>query len=182
MPGVARVSGTGRVDVRLAVDNDGELYLLTKTDGLIRKIVGVSGLSTASTGAANSTPAANLTAANPGGGGQGAGARTNPVASTPESLATGKRIYDSNCAGCHGNVAQGAVKAGTIISIIEEQNGRQPPDLTDDRWDHGSSDGEIFTVVKKGLPPTMMPGFDGGIADNDIWNIVNYLRSLRPQK
>ena len=41
-------------------------------------------------------------------------------------------------------VAQGAVKAGIAISIIEEQRGKQPPDLTDDQWDHGSSDGEIF--------------------------------------
>jgi mono/diheme cytochrome c family protein len=136
----------------------------------------------AATRAADPTPTANLNAANPTGAGQGAGALKNPVASTPESLATGKRIYDSNCSACHGNMAQGAVRAGTVISIIEEQNGRQPPDLTDDRWDYGSSDGDIFTVVKRGLPPTMMPGFDGGIADNDIWSIVNYLRSLRQQK
>jgi mono/diheme cytochrome c family protein len=182
MPGVARVSGQGRVDVRLAVDNEGELYVLTKTDGMIRKVVGVSGSSTADARAADPTPAANPNAANPASAGQGAGALKNPVAPTPESLAAGKRIYDSNCSACHGNIAQGAVRAGTVISIIEEQNGRQPPDLTDERWDHGSSDGEIFTVIKKGLPPTMMPGFDGGIADNDIWSIVNYLRSLRPQK
>ena len=68
------------------------------------------------------------------------------------------------------------------ISIIEEQRGKQPPDLTDDQWDHGSSDGEIFTVIKRGLPPTMMAGFDGRIPDEDIWNIVNYLRTLRPEK
>ena len=65
------------------------------------------------------------------------------------------------------------------ISIIEEQRGKQPSDLTDDQWDHGSSDGDIFAVIKRGLPPTMMAGFDGGIPDQDIWNIVNYLRSLR---
>ena len=103
----------------------------------------------------------------------------NPVPVTPASIATGKQFYDGNCAACHGDRAQGAVKAGMTISIIEEQRGRQPPDLTDDQWDHGSSDGEIFTVIKRGLPPTMMAGFDGGIPDQDIWNIVNYLRSLR---
>jgi mono/diheme cytochrome c family protein len=103
----------------------------------------------------------------------------NPVASTLQSIAAGKQYYDGNCAACHGDRAQGAAKAGTTISIIEEQRGRQPPDLTDDQWDHGSSDGEIFTVIKRGLPPTMMPGFDGGIPDQDIWNIVNYLRSLQ---
>jgi mono/diheme cytochrome c family protein len=106
----------------------------------------------------------------------------NPVASTPESVAAGKRAYDGNCAACHGNLAQDAVKAGMMISIIEEQRGKQPPDLTDDQWDHGSSDGDVFAVIKRGLPPTMMAGFDGRIPDEDIWNIVNYLRSLRGRK
>jgi mono/diheme cytochrome c family protein len=104
------------------------------------------------------------------------------VASTPESIASGKRAYDANCAPCHGNVAQGAVKAGITISIIEEQRGKQPPDLTDEQWDHGSSDAEVFAVIKRGVPPTMMPGFDGRIPDGDIWNIVNYLHTLAPKR
>ena len=33
--------------------------------------------------------------------------------------------------GCHGTKAQGAAKAGVTISIIPEQGGKQPPDLTD---------------------------------------------------
>ena len=41
MPGNAAVGGRGRVDVRFAVDNDGEVYVLTKTDGMIRQLVGV---------------------------------------------------------------------------------------------------------------------------------------------
>jgi len=106
----------------------------------------------------------------------------NPVPQTSASIAAGKQYYDGNCSACHGDRAQGAVKAGTAISITDEQKGRQPPDLTDDRWDHGSSDGEIFAVIKRGLPPTLMAGFDGGIPDQDIWNIVNYLRSLRPAR
>ena len=106
----------------------------------------------------------------------------NPVASTPESIAAGKKAYDANCAACHGNMAQGAVKAGVTISIIEEQGGKQAPDLTDDQWDHGSSDGEIYAVIKKGIPPTMMAAWDGRIPDNDIWNIVNYIRTLAGKK
>ena len=54
--------------------------------------------------------------------------------------------------------------------------------LVDDMWDHGSTDGEIFTVIKRGVPPTMMAGYDGGIPDADIWSIVNYLRTLRGAK
>ena len=99
-------------------------------------------------------------------------------AATPASIAAGKRAYDLNCSGCHGNKAQGSVKAGVVISIIQEQGGKQPPDLTDAAWDHGSSDSEIFGVIKRGVPPTMMAGFDGRIPDAEIWSLVNYLRAL----
>src|SRR6187431_348886 len=77
-------------------------------------------------------------------GGQEAKTLVNPVAATPESLTAGKRAYDINCAACHGNLAQGALKAGVAISIIQEQGGKQPPDLTDEQWDHGATDGEIY--------------------------------------
>ena len=41
LPGAAAVSGRGRVDVRFAEDSAGELYLLTKSDGMIRQVMGV---------------------------------------------------------------------------------------------------------------------------------------------
>ena len=176
LPGMGAIAGRGRVDVRFAEDNDGELYLLTKADGAIRKVVGARETTAAAPAATALAPTGQNGNSHP------AASIKNPVAPTSESIATGKRAYDANCAACHGNLAQGAVKAGLTISIIEEQQGRQPPDLTDGQWDNGSADGEIFTVVKRGLPPTMMAGFDGRIPDDDIWSIVNYLRTLRSGK
>jgi mono/diheme cytochrome c family protein len=154
LPGTAAVSGRGRVDVRFATDHDGELYILTKSDGMIRKVVGVRPvLSTAV------TPAV-------------------PAAGGAVSVATGKRSYDENCAACHGPTGQGAVKAGMTISIIEEQGGKQPPDLTDAQWDHGSSDAEVFAAIRNGVPPTMMAAWNGRISDDEITSIVAYLRTL----
>jgi hypothetical protein len=40
LPGAAAVSGRGRVDMRFAEHNDGELQILTKSDGMIRQVVG----------------------------------------------------------------------------------------------------------------------------------------------
>ena len=158
LPGSGAIAGRGRVDFRFAMDNDGELYVLTKSDGMIRKVVG----------ARTTTPPAATATAN--------------VTSAVDPLAAGKRAYDANCAACHGNLAQGAVKAGMTISIIEEQHGKQPPDLTDDQWDHGSSDAEIFAVIKRGLPPSMMAGYDGRLSDEDIRNVIQYLRSLHARQ
>jgi mono/diheme cytochrome c family protein len=177
LPGAAAVSGRGRVDLRFAIDNEGELYILTKSDGMIRKVVGAKATSSLTTTLRGPGPRASRDVKN-----QEAATLTNPVAATPESIAAGKKAYDANCAACHGNMAQGAVKAGVSISIIEEQGGKQPPDLTDDQWDYGSGDGEIYAIIKKGIPPTMMAAWDGRIPDNDIWSIVNYIRALAPKK
>jgi len=154
LSGRGAVAGPGRVDLRFAADNDGELYILTKSDGMIRKVVGARTVTST----------------------------TAPVATPTDSLAAGKRAYETFCAACHGSVAQGAVKAGATISIIEEQRGKQPPDLTDGQWDHGSTDAEIIAVIKKGVPSTMMAGYDGAIPDADIRSIVDYLRTLAAKK
>jgi glucose/arabinose dehydrogenase len=177
LPGAAAVSGRGRVDVRLAVDNDGELYILTKSDGMIRTVVGTKAIPVPTATLVGSGVRASPAVKN-----QEAAKLTNPLTSTPESIAAGKRAYDANCAACHGSMAQGAAKAGIIISIIEEQGGKQPPDLTDDKWDYGSTDGEIYTAIKKGIPPTMMAAWDGRIPDSDIWSIVHYIRTLAPKQ
>jgi mono/diheme cytochrome c family protein len=177
LPGMGPLSGPGRIDLRFAIDNEGELYVLTKPDGMIRKVVGVKAPA-ATAGVRNEAagPATANIAAQP-----TAGA-TNPIAPTAESIAAGKRTYDATCASCHGSQGQGAIKAGTRISIIDESGGRQPSDLTDAQWDHGSSDTEIYTVIKKGIPSTMMPGWDGVVSDNDAWNLINYLRTLPATK
>jgi mono/diheme cytochrome c family protein len=103
----------------------------------------------------------------------------NPVEPTADSIAAGKKVYEVNCASCHGADAKG----GLTISVIEDRGGKQPPDLVDDKWDHGSTDGEIFTVIKKGVAPDFfMIAWGGQLSDTDIWNVVNYLRSLAPNK
>lgn len=41
LPGTGAVAGSGRVDLRFAIDRNGELYLLSKSDGVIRAVTGV---------------------------------------------------------------------------------------------------------------------------------------------
>ena len=94
----------------------------------------------------------------------------NPVASTPESISDGKRVYQRYCASCHGANAEGGAGNDLIPAA---------PDLTDKEWKHGSTDGEIFAVIKNGVPPDLnMIPFGDQLKDQEIWNVVNYLRSL----
>jgi copper transport protein len=94
----------------------------------------------------------------------------NPVAATPESISEGKRLYQRYCASCHGSNAEGGPGNDLIPAA---------PDLTDNEWKHGSTDGEIFSVIKNGVPPDLnMIPFGDQLNDQQIWNVVNYLRSL----
>jgi mono/diheme cytochrome c family protein len=100
---------------------------------------------------------------------------TNAVKSTPESIAAGKKIYDTQCMNCHGESGKGDGKMAASIT------GEKPSDLTDASWKHGSSDGEIFTLIRDGSKGTGMRGFATKLKTDDIWNVVNYLRTLGPK-
>ena len=94
----------------------------------------------------------------------------NPVAADPDSIAAGKALYAKNCAPCHGVNGTG----GSGNDLIGPA-----PDLTDAEWQHGGTDGEIFTNIKDGIPPDLSMGPWGDrLKDPDIWNIVNFLRSI----
>jgi len=115
--------------------------------------------------------AAPLSAQNPGGSEQGKKMK-NPVASSPESIKAGQGLFQKNCRFCHGADAKGN---GPMAP-----EGTHPSNLTDDKWDRGSTDGEIFLVIQNGAGPKMdMKGFKSKMSDTDIWNVVNYLRSLQ---
>lgn len=93
----------------------------------------------------------------------------NPVPSTAETIATGKMAY-VKCASCHGINGEGGPGNDLIPAA---------PSLVDAEWDHGSTDGEIFDNIKNGIPPdfNMVP-FKDQLKDEEIWSIVNYLRSI----
>jgi mono/diheme cytochrome c family protein len=54
------------------------------------------------------------------------------------------------------------------------------PSLLGDKWDHGATDGEIFTNIKNGVAPdfNMVP-FKDKLKDDEIWSIVTFVRSLK---
>ena len=96
----------------------------------------------------------------------------NPVAKTADSIAAGRRMYTRMCSPCHGPVGKGD---GVTT-------GKPPKDLTDAEWEYGSTDGEIYGVIHDGTGSIDMEGYAGRISDTDIWNVVNFPRSLAPPK
>jgi mono/diheme cytochrome c family protein len=98
---------------------------------------------------------------------------TNPVQADAASMAAGKKLYDSNCASCHGDTGLGDGRAGKTLTP-------PPANLTDDTWIHGSTDGEIFLVIRDGVKDTGMKPFGSKMTAHQMWDVVNYLRSIGP--
>ena len=92
----------------------------------------------------------------------------NPVAATPESIAAGKRLYQRLCTKCHGPEGKGDGEAAT---------GAQPSDLTT-ALRYGSSDGEMFSVLRHGTSRDM-ESYAERISEADTWNVINYVKTLR---
>jgi len=97
----------------------------------------------------------------------------NPIPYTPDSIAAGKKSW-AKCASCHGINGEGGPGNDLIPAA---------PSLVDATWDHGGTDGEIFENIKNGVPPdfNMVP-FKDQLKDEEIWNLVNYIRSIAKNK
>src|SRR5215510_11793840 len=107
------------------------------------------------------------------GGDPKAAAVKNPVQPTPKSLAAGQQAYNRACRQCHG-------PKGLGDGPLAPKN-PSPADLTDSEWKYGSSDGEIFSIIANGVGgDSEMKGHRSEMTTTDMWNIVNYIRSIGP--
>jgi mono/diheme cytochrome c family protein len=97
-----------------------------------------------------------------------AAAKANPVKPTSESLAKGKKLYGYDCAMCHGEKGDGK---GDMASDMKNVTDFTNPDALKNR-----TDGELFYVIRTGKGE--MPPEGDRAKDDDIWNMVNYIRSL----
>jgi len=98
----------------------------------------------------------------------------NPVAADAASVEAGKKLYAQHCSECHGDNGKGDGE------MAEDLNPK-PANLVDADWKHGSSDGEIFAVIRDGVKTTGMKSFAKKMTTHQIWDVVNYLRSIGPK-
>lgn len=78
---------------------------------------------------------------------------------TPADIENGARLYQSNCAGCHG-------LAGDSVPGIELGRGQF----------RARSDPEIVAIIRNGIPGTTMP--PSGFSETQASTIVAYLRNM----
>jgi mono/diheme cytochrome c family protein len=95
-------------------------------------------------------------------------AKKNPIASTPNSIAAGQKIYSKTCMMCHGKSGDADGPAVIELNI-------HPARLSDPQLDT-ESDGALFWKITTGKKP--MPAFGRRFSETDRWNLVNYIRTF----
>jgi cytochrome c oxidase cbb3-type subunit III len=77
------------------------------------------------------------------------------------AISEGKRLYTwFNCVGCHAH-----------------GGGGMGPPLMDQKWIYGSDPESIHATILEGRP-NGMPAFGGKLADQQVWQLVAYVRAL----
>lgn len=100
---------------------------------------------------------------------------SNPVASSPDTIAKGKALYESKgtCFKCHGLKGIGD---GPLAKNLKPS----PRSFVNAEWQKTRTDGEMFWVIKNGSPGTgMVSLIPSDINDEEAWTIIHYVRTLK---
>src|SRR6266487_287104 len=92
----------------------------------------------------------------------------------------GKNVYDAHCVECHGESGRGDGPSATYLTP-------RPRDFTSGKFkirstETGSvpTDDDLVQSVRQGLYATAMPAWDRILADTEIREVVDYVKTLSP--
>ena len=96
---------------------------------------------------------------------------SNPIEATEASVARGADVYASNCVACHGDTGLGDGVAAKSLNP-------PPANLQEDHVQI-LTDGAMFSIIHNGVEGTGMPAFEGIIEEDDIWHVINFIRTFQ---
>ena len=95
--------------------------------------------------------------------------QTNPFVPTDKSIAAGRVAYESVCSSCHGDSGIGdGPSAGSLY----------PPPANPPVHVPLHTQGELFQIIRDGVIGTAMDALSGELTDDEIWHLINYVRTL----
>lgn len=98
----------------------------------------------------------------------------NPLPATKESIRAGRENFSHYCVACHGLDGQ-----NTGVPFADRMS--PPVPLLSTPAVQGYSDGQLKWVIENGIFPSGMPASKGILNEEEIWQIVIYVRNLPPQ-
>lgn len=99
---------------------------------------------------------------------------TNPLAGNADAITSGKALYDSNCASCHG-------KAGLGDGVAGSQLEPKPSNLVSSAKETTASY-LYFRILKGGMMDPInssMPSQEGLLTEEQIWQLVSYIETWK---
>ena len=92
--------------------------------------------------------------------------------STESLIAHGNKVYQAQCALCHGAKGLGDGTPGLVPP---------PRNLVEGKWTQGGSSKALFLTLQKGIEGSSMVSFKH-LPKRDLWALVHYIRSLTKNK
>jgi len=91
----------------------------------------------------------------------------SPLKVSAAVLSKGKGLFTANCQKCHGPLGKG-----------DGPDSKDAADLTDEFRIELNPDGVLYYKVLNGHPPEM-PAFKSTLTKDEVWTLVEYVKSLR---
>ena len=104
--------------------------------------------------------------------GQDADTKKNPLPADAVTLAAGKGVYKDKCQKCHG-------PGGLGDGPDADPDARMDMDLTNPKRAARNPDGVVYYKVLNGRKKPKMPAFKEELSEQQIWQVVAYVQSLR---
>ena len=95
----------------------------------------------------------------------------SPVPYTKDSINKGRILFTRDCVACHGPDGK------SEMDVVANATNLTEPKL----WRSGTSEGEIFRSIRDGAGEVMPPFKAQYQKDEEIWALVNFIRSLWPE-
>lgn len=98
------------------------------------------------------------------------------VEPTPDVLALGQRLYEAQCAACHGTTGRGDGEAAYLLYP-------RPRDFVEgsyrlvSTWERVPTDEDLFRTISRGMPGSAMPSW-GHLSEEERWALVHHVKRL----
>ena len=93
----------------------------------------------------------------------------NPIPRTADSIARGRQLFQKDCAVCHGSQGRGDGPAAAFMP-------RRPDDLGKIAGPPIFPDGVVVYRIANGK--RLMPAFKAALSEDELWDLLNFIRSL----
>jgi thiosulfate dehydrogenase len=93
----------------------------------------------------------------------------NPVAATDDNLLAGTKIYQTNCAGCHGDIRRPHAGSADAFYPRAPQFMGDPPDMPEN---------QNFYIIQHGVRLSGMPGWKSFLNEQQMWQVTTFLSNM----